>query len=185
MRGHLLGRRGAARGIIALFVANQRRIHAFIRSLIPNAADADDVLQETSITGLAKVGEGKLRLPVSSEEFVTWICTVARFECLRFCRNNKGKRLVFSEELTEQLAGRQIEQAQYLELRQSALRGCLQKLSAHDLTLVQNRYALNLSGKDIAERLGRPINTVYKALQRIRLQLSECIERTVRAENRS
>ena len=39
---------------IRLFVANQRRVHAFIRTLVPNTADADDILQETSITGLAK-----------------------------------------------------------------------------------------------------------------------------------
>jgi DNA-directed RNA polymerase specialized sigma24 family protein len=44
------------------------------------------------------------------------------------------------------------------------------------------RYESNLTGPEIAERLGRPVNTVYKALQRIRNSLLDCVDRTLRAQ---
>ena len=36
--------------------------------------------------------------------------------------------------------------------------------------------------KSVAQTLGRPVNTVYKALNRIRKALYECIERTLSVE---
>jgi len=38
------------REFIRLLMENERRIYAYIRTLIGNNADAEDVLQETSIT---------------------------------------------------------------------------------------------------------------------------------------
>ena len=34
----------------------------------------------------------------------------------------------------------------------------------------------------VADQLGRPVNTVYKALQRVRRALRECVDRRVNAQ---
>jgi RNA polymerase sigma-70 factor (ECF subfamily) len=172
---------------IRLFVANQRRIHAFIRTLIPNTADADDVLQETSITGLAKfpstfVQRGEKPKQLDAEDFVAWICTIARYEALKWCRRSQRGRALFSEALAEELADCHIRQLEYLEWRHDALNACLKKLTARDRVLLMFRYESNLTGPEIAERLGKPVNTVYKALQRIRSSLLDCVDRTLRAQ---
>ncbi len=172
---------------IRLFVANQRRVHAFIRTLIPNTADADDVLQETSITGLSKFTSSFLKGRADPrdfriEEFVAWICTIARYEALKWCRKVKRARPLFSEALTEELADCHARQLEHLEMRHEALSLCLGKLRSRDRALLFLRYESNLTGPEIAERSGRPINTVYKALRRIRQTLLECVDRTVRAQ---
>lgn len=171
---------------VRLFVAHQRRIHGFIRTMIPHANDADDVLQETSIVGLSKFSSSFLRGRQADqfclEEFVAWVCTIARFEALKCCRQKKRGRLLFSEGLSEQLAESYAGQLEYLESRHEALKGCLEKLSDADRTVLLYHYESNLTGPEISTRLGRPLNTVYKALRRIRNALLECVHRTIRAE---
>ncbi|MCI0335492.1 MAG: sigma-70 family RNA polymerase sigma factor [Planctomycetes bacterium] len=172
---------------VRLFVANQRRVHAFIRTLIPNTADADDVLQETSITGLSKFTSSFLRGRADPrdfriEDFVAWICTIARYEALKWCRKVKRGRPLFSEALTAELADCHARQLDYLEMRHEALNHCLEKLSSRDRALLFFRYESDLTGPEIAERSGRPVNTIYKALQRIRHTLLECVDRTIRAQ---
>jgi RNA polymerase sigma-70 factor (ECF subfamily) len=69
------------------------------------------------------------------------------------------------------------------------LRRCLEKLSEKDRQLVRKCYGdgyrpqgARVTFKAVALELGRPVNTVYKALNRIRRALYECIERTLAVE---
>jgi RNA polymerase sigma-70 factor (ECF subfamily) len=57
------------------------------------------------------------------------------------------------------------------------------KLPAGDRQLVQRCYSDSATSfKTIAEEAGRPVNTVYKALNRIRRALQQCIDRTLSTE---
>jgi RNA polymerase sigma-70 factor (ECF subfamily) len=70
-----------------------------------------------------------------------------------------------------------------LESRRDALRTCLEKLPHTDRQLVRHCYGdSRVTFKRAAHILGRPVNTVYKALNRIRKVLYECIERTLAVE---
>jgi RNA polymerase sigma-70 factor, ECF subfamily len=167
---------------VQLFVSNQRRIHAFIRTLVPDPLDSDDVLQETSITGCQKFSEVAHGFVNSTEAFVTWICTIARYEALKHYRKKKVCRLPITETLLEELAERHQQQSGHLEMRYRALAICVQKLSASDRALLQQRYEADSRPQQIAASLGRPVNSVYKSLQRIRAALMACVERVLRAE---
>ena len=54
---------------------------------------------------------------------------------------------------------------------------CIEHLRARDRELIRQRYAAGESGKDLAENIGRPANSVYQSLGRIRRTLLECIQR--------
>ena len=45
----------ASDDFVALLTKHQRRLHAYIFSLVWNPADADDILQETNLVLLKKV----------------------------------------------------------------------------------------------------------------------------------
>jgi RNA polymerase sigma-70 factor (ECF subfamily) len=76
-----------------------------------------------------------------------------------------------------------VERADLLESRRDALRGCLDKLPDKDRQLVRQCYSdSRQSFRAIAQLLGRPENTVYKALNRIRRVLHQCIDRTLATE---
>jgi RNA polymerase sigma-70 factor (ECF subfamily) len=72
-----------------------------------------------------------------------------------------------------------------MDTRLRALAQCLEKLPEADRQLVACRYESNRQVKDMAAQLGRPANTLYKALERIRHALIECVNRVVARESRA
>jgi RNA polymerase sigma-70 factor (ECF subfamily) len=88
-----------------------------------------------------------------------------------------------SDATVDLLAQDAVERVDLLESRRDALRSCLEKLSEKDRQLVRHCYGdTRVTFKAVAEQLGRPVNTVYKALNRIRRALYECIERSLSVE---
>ena len=71
------------------------------------------------------------------------------------------------------------------ELRRTALTFCLSKLRKKDRELIQRRYQGENQGKDLADDLGRPANSVYQSLGRVRRTLFECINRYIASESYS
>jgi len=61
----------------------------------------------------------------------------------------------------------------------------MKKLSDRDRQLVLQRYTEKINSRQLASRIGRPENTVYKALSRIRRLLMECVDHVLRVEDRT
>ena len=53
----------------------------------------------------------------------------------------------------------------------------------NDQQVIETYYESSITVGQLAEQLGRPTNTLYKALQRIRLRLFHCIERRLAASS--
>jgi DNA-directed RNA polymerase specialized sigma24 family protein len=62
------------------------------------------------------------------------------------------------------------------------LDGCLTKLGPADRDLIDRHYHKRMTIPEIAQSTGRNIHTLYKALQRIRRQLFECVSTAVALE---
>ena len=71
-----------------------------------------------------------------------------------------------------------------LSERAEALRECEEQLPEADRELIRERYATKTTTKQLAERLGRSVGGLHKAIQRIRRTLRECIERKLAARSR-
>ena len=69
-----------------------------------------------------------------------------------------------------------------LHVRQAALAKCLGQLRPKDRALIQMRYAAGANGDKVARTLGRPANSVYQSLGRIRRVLVECVRMQLAAE---
>jgi RNA polymerase sigma-70 factor (ECF subfamily) len=114
------------------------------------------------------------------------VSVIAHHQVHRYRRQRRRVGPQLSDAVVDLLSCDAVERVDLLESRRDALRGCLQKLSEADQCLVQHCYGdSRQSIKAAAEQLGRPVNTVYKALIRIRRLLYECIERTLAAEGLS
>ncbi len=61
---------------------------------------------------------------------------------------------------------------------------CLAKLSDVKRQIIQLYYLLGMTTKSVAEKLGRNVAGVEKALARARGELRECIEAAMRREGR-
>jgi RNA polymerase sigma-70 factor (ECF subfamily) len=165
---------------LQLFVANERRIYAFILTLVPFWSDADDLLQETSAVLWRKLDEFH-----PGSDFVAWALQIARFEVLNYRRRQTRDRGLFSDQTTEALADQAAAWEGAGDDRRDALEMCLMKLNERDRELIRLRYEPGSTTQEVADRVGRSIKAVYKALNRIHEQLLLCIRKRLAAKGRS
>lgn len=169
-------------GYVAKIAQAQPGLKAFLRTLLPCAGDADDVLQETNLVLWKKREEYD-----SAREFGPWARRIAYFQTLAHLKaRSRSPETQFSDEMLEQLAAEGEKRSDALENRLQALRTCLSKLPEEDRELVRARYAFGASVKVMASGIGRSADAVSMHLYRLRQKLATCIgktlERNVQAE---
>jgi RNA polymerase sigma-70 factor (ECF subfamily) len=165
-------------GFARLFAQHDRWLFAYLVSLLGNAAHAEEVFQEVCVVLWRENETFQL-----GTDFVKWVSVIAHNQVHRFRRQQRRIGPQLSDLAVDLLAADAVERVDLLESRRHALRGCLDKLPGKDRQLVRTCYGdSRTTFKTAAEGLGRPANTVYKALNRIRKSLYECIERTISVE---
>jgi RNA polymerase sigma-70 factor, ECF subfamily len=162
-----------SRLFLRLFLQNERRLYAYILTLLPHRADADDVLQEASLVMWDKFDA---RRP--PDDFAAWGCRIAYFKVLDFCKKSRRGRVQFSQALLERVAETAAEQAGALQLdeRRAALAGCVEKLNPRDRDLLTRRFADGATTQSTAAEVGRSVEAVYKALAKVRQALFDCVQ---------
>ena len=161
-----------------LFSAHQQRLFGYILALVRNTNDAHDVLQQTAISMWKKFSDFEI-----GTEFGRWSITVARFEVLNFLKYRRRNRLMYSQELVEQLGDEFNEMSvEMLDARREALQACLAKLTNQDRKLVECRYSHGLNSRQIAELQDRSQASICNSLRRIRESLLGCIKLTLAKE---
>ncbi|MES2982803.1 MAG: sigma-70 family RNA polymerase sigma factor [Verrucomicrobiota bacterium] len=162
---------------IRLWLANQSSVVNYVHSLVRDRSAAEDLLQEIALHTFRRFEEYDVSRP-----FVAWALGVARFKVLSFQRDASRCRLVFDEESMEKFTETWIEQSTGQSERAAALETCIDKLADHSRSLLQLRYVGDLTSDQIALKIGSKGTAVRVALQRIRNQLRECVERKIRME---
>ena len=156
---------------------HQRRIFAYIYTLVPDRYDAEDLLQETSLVICEKFDVFK-----EGTDFVAWACQIAYWR-VRYARQKFARsKVVFQQELVDALAQTAAVMPEELDQRHEALAHCLQKLPARDRELVLTRYEPGSGVPEAAKRSGRSLEAAYKALARIRKLLLDCVTHEVESE---
>jgi RNA polymerase sigma-70 factor, ECF subfamily len=159
---------------------NQGRVFTYIATLLPCRADAEDVLQRTSIVLWRKFDQFD-----PSASFVRWAYGVAYREALKYLRQQSRQRQVFREAVLEKLTRTHIARSDLLEKRRLAMDDCVAQLSPTDREIIEHYYYQGkTTAADVAQELGRPTNTVLHALVRIRGSLHRCIDEAVSSEER-
>jgi RNA polymerase sigma-70 factor, ECF subfamily len=165
--------------VAQLLARHQQRLSGYIRQLIPTRTDAEDVLQEVN---LFIWRHGEEFQPGS--DFAAWAYQIARNRVMNFYKKKPVKTVRFSQAVLEQLAAGADIDADFSPSRLRALEQCLQKLSPKDRTLLVLRYEPDATTQSVAERSKRSLKGVYHSLNRIRMTLLDCIQRTLASEAR-
>ena len=113
--------------------------------------------------------------------FLAWCRAIARLEVFRFRRSRHHRVLLLGDDVVGLLADQMEEQPSDFELRRDALTECIGKLRSQDQELIRRRYTTGVNGDNVAQQLGRPANSVYQSLGRVRRVLLECIRRGLAA----
>lgn len=165
---------------VALLTASQRRIHAFICTLVVDLSDTDEVLQETNLALWQQAARFE-----PGTDFVAWACRVAYFKVLKQRDAAKRHRVKLDDAVMDLLATETIERsrehareaAETFERQRVAVWACVDELSERHRDVLTARYRDGRSLGDIGVTLGRNANAMAQVFHRIRAILRECVER--------
>lgn len=149
----------------------------YVLTLLPDRAQAEDVVQET-----ARLLWQKFDQFDPAQPFWPWARKFAYLEVLKVRKRDAVRAKYFSEELVEQLAEERTAQEPELAAQREALAGCLNKLDASARALLIERYGREAALNELARQQGRSANALYLTLHRVRQKLAECVHRTLRRE---
>ena len=163
--------------VLELCSKYQRRLYLYILSMLPNRADAEDVLQNTNVVVWQKLAQFQ-----PGTDFRAWVFQICYYEVCKFRSRNRRAGLNFSPELLDELSVEYDRRENLLEIRQEALPDCVQQLAVADRELLDAVYGRGTDVTCLAEQMGREPTSVYRSLRRIRQWLHDCIERAARKE---
>ena len=149
----------------------QRSLYAYILTLLPNRADAEDVLQETNLILCRKANEYD-----PNGHFQGWAFQIARYQVMAQITKTMRIRLQFSTEVVEALAAEEFD-SKRMALSQKALQLCYDLLPEHMKKIARLRFREESNLKDISAKVGRPLGSVSATLHRIRINLTDCVRK--------
>ena len=153
-----------------LFVRHQTVVLAYVLSLEPNLADAQDIVQEVFLTISRKADTF-----TAGTNFPAWACTVARYQTLSFQRQRARRACTLDEDVIALLEDGRTVDGPCFEEEVSVLKGCLLKLAPRARELIWARSHRQRMPEDIAEEIGWTANAVRVALSRARTLLRDCL----------
>lgn len=158
---------------------HQASVRAFFRVRIFDWSTADDLAQEVFLTAFKRITTFR-----AESRFGTWIRGIATNHLRNWLRQRRDEPVGGGEELQalfcdqidlnqhcEQAAGREAEEAVML----AALEKCLGKLGGPALTLLNERYKVGRTVREISAATSRGYSSVVMQLLRIRTTLAACI----------
>jgi len=149
-------------------------VAGYINSMMPDAHEAEDVLQEVAVVLLRKFGDYD-----PERSFVAWALGVTKFEILSARRSHARSFITYHGELMDAVADVYDELSPELEARGRALTRCLKKVKGRARELLKLRYEKSLKPGRIAQMLEMAAGTVRVQLSRLRASLGECVERVI------
>jgi RNA polymerase sigma-70 factor (ECF subfamily) len=162
---------------VRLLKKHDYRISATILATVPHWADAEDLIQETSVRLWEQFHEYQ-----PGTDFGAWACTVARYMVLAYRKRMQRSRLQFSQEIVSLLEGEVDALASSRHERLDALMDCLNTCDDRSRDMLRLCYEKGAVIKEVAREMGRSIQGVYMALSRLRKVLHECVERKLKKE---
>ena len=160
---------------IRLISSAQGALLGYILSLCADRSTAQDILQETNVVLWRKVEQFQ-----TGTNFKAWAFRIAYLQMLAHQKREKREcRIGFSTDLVEKLAVAAEPAFSDFEMRQAALRKCLEKLNRDDSAILQARYEERVPVEVIGASLHRSGGAIKRVLLRLRRTLKCCIERRV------
>jgi RNA polymerase sigma-70 factor (ECF subfamily) len=148
-----------------------------VAALVPNLADAEDIVQQTALSLWQKFDAYDPALP-----FTPWACRFALNKTRQWVERRQRWQALLDNGLAEELAQRRQELQPEMEQQLRHLEACVQRLPKAHRALLQGYYYQRASVEQLAEQSGRTTAATYKMLQRIRRNLQLSLENQVKPE---
>ena len=155
---------------LQLITEFQGRLFGFVLALLGDVDQANEVLQETNLVLWRKSDEF-----TPGSDFKAWSFRVAHFQVMAFRQRQIRDRLVFGDDLLEQITREASKRDEEYQLRVDRLENCIDQLPEHNREVLCRFYDDGQSLEMIAAALNRTANAVGQMLFRIRKALIACV----------
>ena len=162
---------------LELFLPVQVGLHSYLRTLIPNRTDAEDVLQAVAAVIWEKFDDFQ-----PGTRFDHWAYHIAHLQALCYLAECKRSKLVFGEEVFALLADQAATISESTSEIMDALDLCVERLSEGDRDLLRLRFERGATNRSVALVLGRSEGAVSRVLSQLYDDLLECIEQRAVSE---
>lgn len=164
-----------AEAYMGRLMAAQPRLRSYLRMLIYNPSDVNDLMQE-----VAAIGWKKFKDFDTARSFDAWLLGIARNCVFEYVRDQSKRASPLTNDVIELLESEAQDASASATEMLDALDSCLGKLSAGDYRLVRARFDKALTNRAVSKLLNLGESTVSRSLNRIYAQLLLCIKRQER-----
>lgn len=163
---------------VRLLMEHEPQVRSFLRGLLPAWNDVDEVIQEASLIAWRKFADFQ-----EGTAFGGWFLTIARFEALKHRRRIARTPLVFADDVWELLADEAVDD-ETQQTHRRHLEACLGKLQPDKRAVLLRAHSPGIAMREVAVQSGKSEQAFYKAIQRLRTALLDCVSKTIAMENR-
>ena len=163
-----------AEQITAALVGERLPLTAYIATVTRDFHIAEDIFQEVCVKAVGLGSEFE-----SVHHLINWARAVGKNRAIDVIRSRNGRFTGLSDKLLAGLADEWPRKSEADGLTE-ALAACLERLTANNRELLRLRYFERLACPDVAESMGKKLETVYQALARVHKTLGDCVRRRVR-----
>ena len=162
---------------VSLLSRHERRLNAYILSLVPNWSDAEEIGQEVKV----RLWEQFDRYD-PERDFGAWSRTIAYYLVLSYRQGTAQRRMRFTNAAVEAIAAQVEIDSDQIERRHHALDKCMERLSESERAMLMAWCLNQKTARQISVALGRSLEATRKAILRIRQQLARCIQQRLLGE---
>lgn len=167
-----------AEELTVLWTNAQSVVAAYIRTLVPNLNESEELLQRTAVTLVRKFHDYDRGRPFSA-----WAVGVAKYEVLTYWREQSTDRHVFDAALLDQITESYRRLAQDRLPVRELLSRCIEVLAGRAREAIRLRYAAQLTTLQLAETLNMSHGAARMLLTRARNALRHCVEDGIKRLN--
>lgn len=157
-----------------LFLENADMLETYLRTLLRESVDLDDIFQETMLVAYRRLGEYDRNRP-----FGAWIRGIARILVLEHSRKQRSRTRTSDPHLLQQIEARFLSLEQrngdtFRERTQSVLE-CVEKLPQSFKQSIELVYVRGLSISQASVAISTGQEAMKKRVQRARAMIAKCL----------
>jgi RNA polymerase sigma-70 factor, ECF subfamily len=163
--------------VLKEFLGFRSELFGFIRAIVRNTHDAEDLFQEVARIILEKSAEG-----TQVVDFRAWAKEIARRQVLQHYRTLRTRKAasVPTEEMADLVSAVYMKHAPApgdLTEEYDALRECMGKMPEKNVELIRLRYAGDQDYDAIARAVRGSETAIRRMVARVRILLMDCVRR--------
>ena len=153
------------------FALAQPKLRAFVRSLVFDTTDADDILQDVAVIAIEKAD----RFDTSRGDVGAWVMGIARKRVMKYLEKGRRQKLCFSTEVIDALTDASLNDAADSDSL-DALQSCLKKLERGKRELLIRRHSPGVTARELAQKIGYTDTRMSRLLNSLYVKLMKCVQ---------